>query len=194
MQTTIINFNNIICDMPSQQHKQASTDVPKKGRKCKMTQTGQVRSKKTATAAQIESFENTIDCVGSQQCLGAEDNTLYSDFSSDDDVDVDNQSSQTTLDPAPDAAVIATKLKFLIGKTKELSRENDLLKVDNIRLKASLDKVLNQISFMMSFLFGITHSVVADGLGTRITSDDVPVPDISTFKSTAKPSAKADNN
>ena len=71
------------------------------------------------------------------------------EFSWDDDDDVDKQSSPTNLDPAPDADVIATKLKFLIGKAKELSKENDLLKADNIHLKASLDKVSNQMSFMM---------------------------------------------
>ena len=98
--------------MPSQQRKQTSTDIPKKGRKRKMTQTGQVRSKKTATSAQIQSFENTIDCVGSQQCHHADDNAIYSDFSSDDDGDVNKQSSHTTLDPAPDADVIATNSSF----------------------------------------------------------------------------------
>ena len=104
--------------MLSQQRKRTRTDVPKKGRKRKMTQTRQVRSKKTATTAHHQSFENTIDCVGSQRCLGAEDNGLYSDFSSDDDVGVDNQSSQTTLDPAPGATVIVTKLKFVVDKAK----------------------------------------------------------------------------
>ena len=109
--------------MPPQQRKQTSTDVPRKGRKRNMTQTGKVHSKKTATTAQIQSFENTNDCVSSQQCLGVEDNALYSDISSDDDVDVNNQSSQTTLDPAPVAAIIVTKLDFLIGKATVLSRE-----------------------------------------------------------------------
>ena len=66
--------------------------------------------------------------MGSYQCIPAEDNALYLDFSSDDDVDVDNQSCQTPLDPAPDVDAIATKLMFLIGKAKELSNENDLLK------------------------------------------------------------------
>ena len=73
--------------------------------------------------------------MGSQQCHRADDNAFYSDFSSDDDGDVDKQSSQTTLDPAPDADVIAIKFKFLIGKAKELSKENNLLKADNIHLK-----------------------------------------------------------
>ena len=95
--------------------------------------------------------------MSSQQCLRAEVNALYSDFSSDDDGDVDKQSSQTTLDPAPDADAIATKLKFLIGKAKEISEENDLLKADDIHLKASLDKVSNQMSFMMSFLELLTQ-------------------------------------
>ena len=95
-----------------------------------MNQTEQVHSKKTATSAQIQLFENTIDCVGSQQCHRADDNVLYLDFSSDDDGDVDKQSSHTTLDPAPDADVITKKLKFLIGKAKELSKENNLLKAD----------------------------------------------------------------
>ena len=63
--------------MPIQQRKQNSTDVPKKERKRKLTHTEQVRSKKTATSAQIQSFENTIDCVGSQQCHHADDNALY---------------------------------------------------------------------------------------------------------------------
>ena len=143
--------------MPIQQRKQTSTDVPKKGRKRIMTQTGQVRSKKTATSAQIQSFQNTIDCVGLQQCHRADDNALYSDFSSDDDGDVDKQSSNTTLDPAPDADVITTKLKFLIGKAKKLSKENNLLKADNIHLKASLDKLWNQMSFMMSFFELLTQ-------------------------------------
>ena len=102
--------------------------------------------------------------MGSQQCLRAEDNALYSDFSADDDGDVDKQSSQTTLDPAPNVDAIATKHKFLISnisKAKELNKKNDLLKADNIHFKASLDKVSKQMSFMVSF-FEITDSMVAD--------------------------------
>ena len=103
--------------MPSQQCQQTIADVQKKGRKSKMTQTWNVRSKKTATTVQNQSLENTIDCVRSRQFLSSEDNALYSDFSLDDDVGVDNQSSQSTLYRAPDVAVIATKLKLVIDKT-----------------------------------------------------------------------------
>ena len=113
-------------------------------------QTGEVRSKKTAATAQIQSFENTIDCVRSRQYLGAEDKALYSNFSSNDDVDVDSQSSRSTLDPAPDVAVIVYKTQTSY-RQGYFSKENDLLKADNIHLKASLDKLSNQMSSMISF-------------------------------------------
>ena len=92
--------DNIICDIMYQQRQQTVTDIPKNDVSVKMTQTGQVRSKERVTTAQIQSFENTIDCVGSRQYQCAEDNALYADFRLD-DVDVDNHSVQSIFSSTP---------------------------------------------------------------------------------------------